>query len=528
VNRIAHLVWLIALPVLLAGEPQAAGRIGREISTPHHLADDQEFSTPIPALLEYGKQLFSANWTDQEGAGRPLTKGNGRALSDPSRPLTGTRRFNRLSGPDANSCAGCHNSPYGIAGGAGDFATSAFVLGYRFDFVTFDPADNVPTRGSRDESGRVRTLQDFADLRATAGLFGAGYLEMLARQITSDLQAIRATIRPGEIKPLRSKGISFGKLTRRKDGGWDVSEVEGIPRTSLVTVTSLDPPSLIIRPWSQSGSVISLREYTNSSFNQHLGLQTTERFGADADPDGDGARNELTRADVTAVTFYQAAMAVPGRVIPKDPEIEAAVLKGERRFREIGCAVCHIPKLPLENHGWVFEEPSPYNPATNLRRGEAKTIRMDLNDPALPRPRLPLGKDGLVWVPAYTDFRLHDITARSSDAGAEPLDVNYATWSVALTATNRRFLTKRLWSCASAPAHFHDGRFTTLRAAIKAHDGEALEVRRRFDRLPAAEQDAIVEFLKTLQALPPGTQSPVVDDQFRQRAWPPAASKPGK
>ena len=516
------LCWSIGVSILFAGGPQTAGRIGREVSTPRHLADDEEFSTPLKALLEYGRHLFTADWTDQEGAGRPLAKGNGRGLSDPSRPLTGARRFNRLSGPDANSCAGCHNAPYGIPGGGGDFATSAFVLGYRFDFLTLDPDDNVPTRGSRDETGKAQTVQSFANLRAATGLFGAGYIEMMARQITADLQAIRGTIRLGETKALRSKGISFGELTRRKDGLWDVSKVEGIPRTSLVTVTSLDPPTLIIRPWSQSGSVISLREYTNNSFSQHHGIQTTERFGADADPDGDGVRNELTRADVTAVTLYQAAMAVPGRVIPNDPEIEAAVLVGEARFREIGCAACHIPRLPLANQGWIFEEPNPYNAATNLRRGEARTIRMGLNDPVLPQPRLPVTKDGLVWVPAYTDFKLHDITAGPSDFGAEPLDMNYATWSVNLAKGNRRFLTKRLWACANAPSHFHHGLFTTLRASVQAHAGEALDARQRFERLPPGEQDALIEFLKTLQALPPGTSNLIVDDQFHPHPWPPA------
>jgi CxxC motif-containing protein (DUF1111 family) len=96
---------------------------------------------------------------------------------------------------------------------------------------------------------------------------------------------------------------------------------------------------------------ISLREYTNGSYNQHLGIQTTERFGTNTDSDGDGVQNELTRADVTAVTLYQAAMAVPGRVIPNDPEIEAAVLVGEARLQKIGCTLCHVSQLPLENQG---------------------------------------------------------------------------------------------------------------------------------------------------------------------------------
>src|SRR5258708_10967136 len=39
-----------------------------------------------------------------------------------------------------------------------------------------------------------------------------------------------------------------------------------------------------------------------------------------ADPDGDGFTNELTTADLTAVSLFQATLAVPGRVIPNDPE----------------------------------------------------------------------------------------------------------------------------------------------------------------------------------------------------------------
>ena len=75
----------------------------------------EEHTLPLRELLDSGQALFTANWTDQDGAGRPLTKGNGQPLSDRSRPLTGDRAFNRISGPDANSCAGCHNSPHAIA-----------------------------------------------------------------------------------------------------------------------------------------------------------------------------------------------------------------------------------------------------------------------------------------------------------------------------------------------------------------------------------------------------------------------------
>jgi hypothetical protein len=112
-----------------ATPPQS--QIGREVSVPKHLQDDSEFRVPLAELLAHGRLLFSANWTEQEGGGRPLTKGTGRPLSDPSRPLVGARSFNRISAPDANSCAGCHNAPLGITGGGGDFVTNVFVLGLR-------------------------------------------------------------------------------------------------------------------------------------------------------------------------------------------------------------------------------------------------------------------------------------------------------------------------------------------------------------------------------------------------------------
>jgi hypothetical protein len=68
--------------------------------------------------------------------------------------------------------------------------------------------------------------------------------------------------------------------------------------------------------------VVSLREFTNNALHQHHGIQSTERFGMDQDPDGDGFRNEISRAEVTALSVFQAVMAPPGRVIPNDPEVE--------------------------------------------------------------------------------------------------------------------------------------------------------------------------------------------------------------
>src|SRR5437870_2098388 len=183
--------------------------IGRELAVPRHLQDGEEFTLSTKALIEHGRTLFTAAWTIEDGGGRPLTKGTGNPLEDPTDPLIFPRNFNRISAPDANSCAGCHNLPFGIAGGGGDIVANVFVLGQRFDFATFDESDLMPTRGAMDEVRNPTFLQTIANSRATLGMFGSGYIEMLARQITADLQAIRDTIPPGGTKNLLSKGISF-------------------------------------------------------------------------------------------------------------------------------------------------------------------------------------------------------------------------------------------------------------------------------------------------------------------------------
>jgi cytochrome c peroxidase len=417
---------------------------------------------------------------------------------------------------DANSCGSCHNVP--LPGGGGHFTANAVLIGQRFDFLTFDHADTVPLRGALDERGQPTKLQSF-NSRATIGMFGAGFVEMLARQITEDLRAVRDATGAGQVRVLSSKGISYGSIARRSDGTWDTAGVEGISATSLVSTGASDPPSLVIRPFHQSGTVISIREFTNNAFNHHLGMQSTERFGSGTDPDGDGFENELTRADVTAAALFQATLPVPGRVIPNDPAIERAVRAGERLFTEIGCASCHRPSLPLDDRGWIFSEPNPFNAAGNLRPGDAGPVQVDLTSNTLPGPRLK-PKGGVVMVPVFTDLKLHDITSGPSDPNVDPLDMNQPAGSPAFFAGNSKFLTKKLWGLANEPPFFHHGLFPTIREAILAHAGEASASSTAFRGLSASEQGALVEFLKTLQILPPGAAALVIDENGRPKHWP--------
>jgi len=542
--------WLSLLApflVVIAGWAQNPNsQVGREVAIPLHLQDGEEFNTPVSQLIRYGAQLFNAKFTIQEGAGRPLSKGTGAAVSDPTSPLTFPRNFDRISSPEANSCSGCHNAP--VVGAGGDRVTEVFVLAQRFDRLTFDHSDGITTRGAVDESGKLVTMENATNDRKTIGMNGSGFVEMLARQMTADLQAARDATLPGNSTQLMSKGVFFGILTHNGDGTWSTSQVQGLAAPSLST-KGTTPPSLIIRPLHQVGNVISIRQFSNNAFNHHHGMQAEERFGLNADPDGDGFANELTTADLTAVSLFQATLAVPGRVIPNDRAVERANVMGEAVFNKIGCGTCHAT-LPLTSSnnpglpgqpGWIYFEPNPYNPASgpnapNLQLGPANypasapALAVDLTSAALPHPRLRADAQGLVMVPAYTDLKLHDISATSnpaSDPECEPLDQNQPAGSPGFFAGNCKFITRKLWGFYNQGGAFmHHGKFTTAREAVEAHDGEALSQRVAFDALSPDLQNDVIEFLKSLQVLPPSSKSLVIDEHGNPKEWPPTVNAP--
>jgi len=55
---------------------------------------------------------------------------------------------------------------------------------------------------------------------------------------------------------------------------------------------------------------------------------------------------------------------------------------------------------------------------------------------------------------------------------------------------------------------------------VLAHDGEARTSATRYRSLRDEDQDNVVEFLNSLQVLPPGTPHRIVDEHLRPRAWP--------
>jgi len=397
-------------------------------------------------LSAQGKFLFDTAFTEADGVCRPAQNGVFPPL--PRAPRTGADNFNRISGPDSDSCSGCHKKPR--SGGGGDNVANVFVLGQRFSFFS------DPTQPDENGLPAPGTLQDAADERNTLGMFGSGAIEMLAREMTADLQGIRDRARQqaaGSGKsatlPLVTKGVSFGAITAQPDGTLVTSGVEGVD------------PDLVIRPFHQKGVVVSLRQFTNNAYFHHHGLQPVERFGANTDSDGDGVTNELSVGDITASTLYQAQLGVPGQVIPRDGRIAGAIQRGDQLFRQIGCGSCHVPELRLNSP--LYTEPNPYNPPANLRLQDvSQPFRFDLTregeEPRLERER------GQVIVRAFTDLKRHDL-------GNDPLINNERVIQNGVPTSV--FITKKLWGFYSEPHFLHNGRATLVSGAVLAHGGEA-------------------------------------------------------
>ena len=455
-------------------DTQAAPRIGDAPAMDSHLSqgDIESGRLTLEQIVERGETLFTASFNTLDGAGRPETTD---VSPDNFRPArTFPDNFNRISGPDANACSSCHGVPR--LGGGGDNATNVFVLADGFHFVNFDRSEG--------DDFQAHTLKTVGNERTSLGLFGSGYIELLAREMTEDLHAIRdeARVRARESgnavsMPLSTKGVDFGVVTAAPDGSLDTSGVEGVDS------------DLVIKPFMQKGTIVSLREFAVKAMNQHFGMQASERFGDAVDHDGDGIADELTRGDISALVIFQATLSPPVRAMAESPEARAAAQRGETLFKTMQCATCHIPELPLDSA--VFTEPNPFNPAGKLQVFEvANAYSVPLPDGGA-ASGLRRTQDGRVMVPVFTDLKRHSM----GDV------LNNETLEEEMVPTDQ-WLTRKLWGFANEPPYLHHGRATLISEAILAHGGEAQASRDAFADLRSEDQDAVVEFLKTLQIMP--------------------------
>lgn len=396
-------------------------------------------------LFAIGGQIFEL----------PVDRSIGAGAAD--LPGVGPVHLGARGGPDARRCADCHH-----VGGLAGSGTAA---------------DNAMLRG---DGARLSS----AVIRNAPSLAGAGLLELLASQITAQLQqrrdeAIAFAQTEGytvEI-PLTVQGLSFGTITAQPDGHVVADAVAGVD------------PDLRIRPFGRKGRFTTLRDAIEEELLVHLGLQApvlalagdADRvgpFGGD-DPDGDGVTEELTEGQITALTLFVAMQDMPQEAPPAASDLLSAWAGGRRDFVTLGCATCHVPSLVLESTELRLEH-----------RGPGPTRRTFLDDEGA-EPRIaPDAEDGKLRVRAYTDLRRHDMGPGLAELRAEGR-VSGSSW-----------MTPPLWGVGSTGPYLHDGRAPTLEDAILAHGGEGAAARDAYAARDEAGRAALRVFLTSLRRAP--------------------------
>jgi len=446
---------------LAADKPWSENAISSHVPMPQGVLSKQA----LDQLVEQGEALFSAKFTTPDGAGRPMAT---QAIIPTKRKRPPSQQFNRVTGTDSNGCSSCHNEP--IIGGAGNFVSNVFV------------SEGFNTQGSDSIDPQ------FSNERNTNHVLGSGLIELLAREMTTDLVALRKQAlnearknnKTVEIS-LTTKGVDFGTLSASPDGLVDLSQLDGLDT------------DLVIRPFSQKGVMTSLRQFTINALNHHHGMQAVERFGTrwtgEDDFDKDGIANELLPGDISALVAWQATLAPPTRLKPKQEIWQTAAAKGDALFDDIRCSSCHIKALPLNS--LQFSDPGPVDAAGTTRDSEVKASA--IYDLALRGWATKLAKNdkGQFMVPLFGDLKRHAMTDAENDKfGNELLSQRFVERSV--------FATSELWGIASTGPYGHRGDMTTLREVIEAHGGEAKQSRDNYMALSEDDRDNIIAFLKTL------------------------------
>ena len=174
-------------------------------------------------------------------------------------------------------------------------------------------------------------------------------------------------------------------------------------------------------------------------------------------------RLDCTTEEMEDVDLYMQSLSVPARRNVNDPQ----VMRGERKFFEAKCHLCHVTTLHTRPRGSTL-----------------------LNGTHLPW----LGNQ---TIHPYSDYLLHDM-------GSEIMGVGLNDHYVSGLARGNEWRTTPLWGIGlqqtvNGHTYFlHDGRARNLLEAIMWHGGEAEASKNLFRQMSKEDRDAVVAFPNSL------------------------------
>lgn len=453
-GKLLHCLPLAAALGLAAGATQAV-EPGEEPALEPHIDHedicDGDYS--YKELRRHGRRIFSTPFNKMDGYGDgPM---NGRNSTEPGgRPsLQNNGTFLRVNGLDAQTCLECHavlsnaEIPFKFGvGGVGGSNSNAIIMP-----TDIDVADSA-RMGFADFNGR------FAN---PPFLFGSGGVELLAKEMTVELQALKEYARrhPETVVDLITKGVDFGHIVFT-GGTYDTSGVEGIDH------------DLVVRPFGRKGEFATVRAFDLTALQFHMGMQPMEVVGVGVDADGDGVTNEVHPGDLSALSIFLTSLERPER-----RGDSSQIHRGEDLFTDIGCERCHCKELTTDSRYLTLSFPE-------VETDPEQNIYYEIDLSKYPA-KFEKVRGGGVRVPLFSDLKRHDMGPVLAESAGHRLDSH--------------FITARLWGLRDTAPYMHDGRATTITEAILLHGGEAEPEKRNFEALDDDERRDLLAFLRSLR-----------------------------
>src|SRR5438094_5102731 len=371
---------------------------------------------------------------------------------------------------NAQSCRECHQNP--TSGGASQIAE--LRVGHRGRDGRFRNADIAISRGKVVIAGRT-LVNDRAI--CPSGAFPDSEIQ----ERVPDGETIRTTraslnlLGDGLVEAVAdSTLIALAREQRRATGGKIRGQALRVPIVEA-------PGTTRVGRFGWKDQQASLLSFSGDAYLNEMGItsrlfpdEVTTLCNTVAEPNNTPDSTGLE--DIDRFARFMRATKAPARdtLLART----AAARAGSALFDRIGCATCHVRTLTTAAAGSAIN-------------GGTFTIPPALGDKTFP----PFG-----------DFLLHDVGTGDGIAIAMPehygrrvYEILWKEFVVDSVARGRnKVRTAPLWGVRLRPRLMHDAGSLTFRDAILRHRGEADAEAGRFRRLAQQEQDAIIEFLKSL------------------------------
>jgi len=342
---------------------------------------------------------------------------------------------------NAQSCAECHQNP--VTGGSSQVAE--LRAGHRDGAGNFVDAPGGSLINDRaihpDIQERVGGADNVRTLRMSTSILGLGFVEAISSNTFTDIANAQPPSMRGQI--IQVAVLEAPGQTRVGRFGWKDQNSSLLSFAADAYLNEMGITNRLIRTENTSMGR-SIAAFDKVADNQPCAANAAVSCGEDAD------------GDIDEFADFMRATKVP----PRDPALANTpdARAGAALFDQIGCDVCHTPRIVTA-------------PAGTSINGGALRVAAALGNKII-RP--------------YSDFLLHDVGTGDGivQNGGQP--------------TANKIRTVPLWGTRTRNRHMHDGVSLTFTDSILRHAGEATGVINSFRALNSTQRSQIVTFLQSL------------------------------